>query len=167
MKGKIKVAALELHLTVISKRIANFGEEYIRINENRKVMKPNLKGYDSSRSYAMELKQLIEERTGKECEPWLYPQIRSTARNELFLDKIQDELYNGQFVQPALGSIGQLKSELNPLVAMFDKVQRTLLAQFESLGLNYNSTPRKITDNTKQGGSEQDTLKSLLEDAKD
>ena len=167
MKGKIKVAALELHLTVISNKIANFGEEYIRINENRKVMKPNLKGYDSSRSYAMELKQLIEERTGKECEPWLYPQIRSTARNELFLDKIQDELYNGQFVQPVLGSIGQQKNELNPLVAMFDKVQRTLLAQFESLGLNYNSTPRKITDNTKQGGSEQDTLKSLLEDAKD
>ena len=167
MKGKIKVAALEFHLTVISKRIANFGEEYIRINENRKVKKPNLKGYDSSRSYAMELKQLIEERTGKECEPWLYPQIRSTARNELFLDKIQDELYNGQFVQPVLGSIGQQKNELNPLVAMFDKVQRTLLAQFESLGLNYNSTPRKITDNTKQGGSEQDTLKSLLEDAKD
>ena len=167
MKGKIKVAALELHLTVISNKIANFGEEYKRINENRKVMKPNLKGYDSSRSYAMELKQLIEERTGKECEPWLYPQIRSAARNELLLDKMQDELDNGQLIQVVPGSTGQLKSELNPLVAMFDKVQRTLLAQFESLGLNYNSTPRKITDNTKQGGSEQDTLKSLLEDAKD
>ena len=54
-------------------------------------MKPNLKGYDSSRSYAMELKQLIEERTGKECESWLYPQIRSAARNELLLDKMQPD----------------------------------------------------------------------------
>ena len=42
MKGKIKVAALELHLTVISNKIANFGEEYKRINENRKVMDKTL-----------------------------------------------------------------------------------------------------------------------------
>lgn len=130
-------------------------------------MKPNLKGYNSIRTYAMELKQLIEERTGKACDPWLYPQIRSTARNEKLLDKMQDELENGDLVQMTVGSTGQQKNELNPLVAMYDKVQRTLLAQFEALGLNYNSTPRKITDNTKQGGSEQDTLKSLLEDAKD
>lgn len=119
----------------------------------------------SLNSYVLELKRNIRTRTGSDCKPWLLPQVRATAANMVTIDKIFDEIQGEKnLVTTASGSMGQAKSMVNPLVPYYDKMQRTLLLQFTALGLNYNATPGKITENTKIGGDEHDKLHSVLRD---
>lgn len=113
----------------------------------------------TAKQYETELRKMIKARTGADCEPWLTPQIRTTAMNEVMLDKIQDELTEmNSLVTPVPGSMGQIKNEVSPLLPHYDKTQRTLLMQFEALGLNYSTTPSKVTDNTKKGVDEEDPM---------
>ena len=93
------------------------------------------------KQYEAELRRMIKARTGADCEVWLKPQIRATAMNMVMLDKIQDELTDmDSLITPVPGSMGQLKNEVSPLLPHYDKLQRTLLMQFEALGLNYSTT---------------------------
>ena len=61
--------------------------------------------------------------------------------------------------------MGQNKNDLNPLLAPYDKMQRTLLMQFEALGLNYSTTPSKVKEDTKKGMDERDPLAKMMADA--
>jgi len=113
---------------------------------------------------------MIEARTGAKMELWLMPQVRATAMNEVMLDQIQDELTNGQrkLADWGDGSTGQMKFEAHPLLPHYDKLQRTLLMQFEALGLNYSTTPSKVKEDTKKGvDTEKDGLSNLLTQARD
>ena len=71
-------------------------------------------------AYEMELQKLIKERTGAACEPWLLPQIRSTAKNEYILDKLTDEIDSGSLTNISTGSVGQQKLDVSPLLPYFD-----------------------------------------------
>ena len=117
--------------------------------------------------YESELKRLMKQRTGQDCDPWLVPQIRATAQNMTMIDKLQDELLKGNLTDIQTGSMGQMKTEVNPLLPYFDKLQRTLILQFEALGLNYRATPSKIKEDTKKGVDESDTLVQVLSRTKD
>jgi hypothetical protein len=112
---------------------------------------------------------MIQSRTGADMEIWLTPQVRATAMNMVILDKIQDELlYMDSLITPVPGSMGQLKNEVSPLLPHYDKLQRTLLMQFEALGLNYSTTPSKVKEDTKRGvDTEKDGLSNLLTQARD
>ena len=111
------------------------------------------------KQYEKELREMIKDRTGADCEPWLKPQIRTTAMNMVILDKIQDELLDmDSLITPVPGSMGQLKNEVSPLLPHYDKTQRTLLMQFEALGLNYSTTPSKVKEDTKKGVDETDPM---------
>lgn len=124
----------------------------------------------TARAYELELKKMIMLRTGSEFEPWLTPQIRATAMNMVMLDSIHDELTNTRLRLADWfdGSTGQKKFSAHPLIVQYDKLQRTLLAQFEALGLNYSTTPSKVTEDTKKGiDTEKDGLSRLLSDAND
>ena len=123
----------------------------------------------TSKQYVSELRRMIKARTGADCEPWLAPQIRTTAMNMVMLDKIQDELLDmNSLITPVPGSMGQLKNEVSPLLPHYDKTQRTLLMQFEALGLNYSTTPSKVKEDTKKGvDTEKDGLSNLLNQARD
>ena len=101
---------------------------------------------------------MIKARTGADCEPWLAPQIRTPAMNMVMLDKIQNELLAGDLVTLVPGSMGQMKNEVSPLLPHYDKTQRTLLMQFEALGLNYSTTPSKVKEDTKKGVDETDQM---------
>ena len=103
---------------------------------------------------------MIEARTGAKMELWLMPQVRATAMNEVMLDKIQDDLCNGKrkLADWNDGSTGQMKFEAHPLLPHYDKLQRTLLMQFEALGLNYSTTPSKVKEDTKKGVDEEDPM---------
>lgn len=120
----------------------------------------------SIHAYELELRKLIKERTGEECEPWIIPQIRSTAKNEFVLDKVTDEITAGNLTQVSTGSAGQQKIDVSPLLPYFDKLNRTLIAQFEALGLNYNTTPSKVNEKTKKNSSDVDMMMGLFEDVK-
>ncbi len=117
----------------------------------------------TQKQYERKLKDMVKARTGKECEPWLLPQIMMTANSMVLLDRFGEALEEaGDLTSVETGSMGQTKTVVNPLVPYYDKLQRTLLLQLESLGLNYNTTPSKVTENTKQGGKEQDVLQNTL-----
>lgn len=118
----------------------------------------------SAQAYERELRKMIKARTGQDCEVWLTPQIRTTAMNMVILDKIQDELTDmDSLISPVPGSMGQIKNEVSPLLPHYDKTQRTLLMQFEALGLNYSTTPSKVKEDTKKGvDAERDGLMSRI-----
>lgn len=118
-------------------------------------------------TYASELKRMIKERTGADMEAWLMPQVRATASNMVILDKIQVELEGVKsFVSLVDGSTGQKKSEVSPLLPHYDKLQRTLLMQFEALGLNYSTTPSKVKEDTRKGVDEKDPMVRYYETKK-
>lgn len=120
----------------------------------------------SAHSYELELRKMIKSRTGADMEPWLLPQVRATAANMVLLDKIQAELENEKsLVSLVSGSMAQMKNEVNPLVPYYDKIQRTLLMQFEALGLNYKTTPSKVKEPAKKGPDEKDPLVKMMNDA--
>jgi hypothetical protein len=108
----------------------------------------------SVKQYIDELKEMIEKRTGKPFELWLMPQLRATAQNMVLLDRIQEAIaLEDDLTTSMTGSMGQQKIDVNPLLLQSDKCQRTLLQQFEALGLNYNTAKGKVATN---GGSASD-----------
>ena len=121
----------------------------------------------TAHAYELELRKMIESRTGAKMEMWLLPQVRATAMNQVMLDKIQTELLDGDLMTMVPGSMGQMKNEPSPLLPHYDKIQRTLLMQFEALGLNYSTTPSKVKEDTKKGvDAEKDGLANMLSDAR-
>lgn len=124
----------------------------------------------TAHAYELELRKMIESRTGAKMEMWLMPQVRATAMNEVMLDQIQDELINGKrkLADWGDGSTGQMKFEAHPLLPHYDKLQRTLLMQYEALGLNYSTTPSKVKEDTKKGvDTEKAGLTSIINSAQD
>lgn len=123
----------------------------------------------TAHGYELELRKMIKSRTGAKMEDWLLPQVRVTAMNEVMLDKIQDELEEKEsLVTLVPGSMSQIKNEVSPLLPYYDKMQRTLLVQFQALGLNYNTTPSKVKEDAKKGvDTEKDGLTSLLIQTRD
>ena len=124
----------------------------------------------TAHAYELELRKMIESRTGAKMEIWLTPQVRATAMNQVMLDKIQDDLCNGTrwLADWGNGSTGQKKFEEHPLLKTYDKLQRTLLMQYEAIGLNYKTTPSKVKEDTKKGvDSEKAGLTSIINSAQD
>ena len=123
----------------------------------------------TAHAYELELRKMIKSRTGADMEPWLLPQVRATASNMVMLDKVQAELEDtSRLVTLMPGSTAQMKNEVNPLLPYYDKMQRTLMLQFEAIGLNYKITPSKVKEDTKKGvDTEKDGLSNLLTAARD
>ena len=123
----------------------------------------------TAHAYELELRKMIKSRTGADMEAWLLPQVRATASNMVMLDKVQAELEDtSRLVTLMPGSTAQMKNEVNPLLPYYDKMQRTLMLQFEAIGLNYKTTPSKVKEDTKRGvDTEKDGLSNLLNQARD
>lgn len=108
--------------------------------------------------YKEEIVKMIEARTGT-FDFWLSPQVEGAAMNRAILAKIHTELTNStSLIVNGFGSTGQEKREPHPLLAVYDKMQRTLLQQYAALGLNYNATPSKINEPTGKAAKEDDPL---------
>ena len=121
----------------------------------------------TAHAYELELRKMIKRRTGAEMEPWLLPQVRATAANMVMLDKVQAELLDTEeLVKLMPGSMAQMKREVSPLLPYYDKMQRTLMLQFEAIGLNYNTTPSKVKEDTKKGVDEEDPMVKFYQSMK-
>lgn len=117
----------------------------------------------TAHGYELELQRMIKSRTGTDMEPWLLPQVRATAGNMVLLDKIQADLMESDLVVLVPGSMGQTKNEVSPLLTYYDKVQRTLLMQFESIGLNYFTQPSKVKEDVHKGvDTKKDRLSRMM-----
>ena len=114
----------------------------------------------TAHAYELELRKMIKSRTGAEMESWLLPQVRATAMNMVMLDKVQETLIDEDtdLMITASGSMGQMKQDAHPLLTHYDKLQRTLIQQFQALSLNYNATPSKVKEDTKKGVDEEDPM---------
>ena len=118
----------------------------------------------TAKSYENEIKNMIVDRLGK-FDMWLTPQVEATALNRVMLAKIQKELAGEKsLIITTLGVGGQTKQDAHPLLSHYKELQRTLLLQYEALGLSYKSTPSKMKETVKSGGEEHDKLKNLLDD---
>lgn len=89
----------------------------------------------TTQDYIEELKESIRQKTGSGFDPWMMPILRSTAMNMVILDRIQEQLENDNMVDLMDGSMGQQKLNVHPLLDKYDKMQNTLVKQFEALGL--------------------------------
>lgn len=112
--------------------------------------------------YITELKDSIKERTGADCPSWMMPAIRTTAMQMDMLDRLQKQLQKDDFTSVEVGSTGQQKTIVNPLLATYRDSQRTINQQLTSLGLTYNATPKKITERTKTGDDDSDEMQSWM-----
>lgn len=112
--------------------------------------------------YIDELKKMVELRTGKAFDPWLLPQLRATAMGMTMLDKIQDKLADSEITILMTGSMGQQKTEVNPLLDKYINFQRTLISQFQALGLNYNTAKGKVGGAAGDDGEDDDPVLAAL-----
>jgi hypothetical protein len=101
--------------------------------------------------YERILKSRVEQRTGTKFEKWLEPQLHAAALCWQMLEKVHEELMNGNLVTQKRGSKDQWYSEVNPLMPTYKELQRTITQHYEALGLNYRATPSKIKEDTKRG----------------
>lgn len=114
--------------------------------------------------YERILKKKVEQRTEAKFEEWLEPQLHAAALCWQMTEKVHEELMDGKLITPRQGSKDQWYNEVNPLMPTYKELQRTMIQHYEALGLNYKTTPSKIKENVKQGGSEHDKLNDLLKD---
>lgn len=97
-----------------------------------------------TQEYIDELKKMIEIRQGKPFEIWLLPSVRATAMNMAFVEKLQEELMKAELTTSMTGSMGQQKIEVNPLIDKLNNQLNTLVKQFKSLGLSYDTAKGKM-----------------------
>ena len=98
-----------------------------------------------TKDYIDELRGLIEKRNEVGFDPWLMPMLRSTAMNMVILDRLQEELEKSNMTDYMDGSMGQQKVQVNPLLDKYDKMQNTLIKQFDALGLTAKGKGRSGT----------------------
>lgn len=89
----------------------------------------------TTQDYIEELKTSIEQKTSTGFDPWLMPMLRATAMNMVILDKMQAQLEKESITNSMTGSMGQQKIDVHPLLDKYDKMQNTLVRQFDALGL--------------------------------
>lgn len=109
------------------------------------------------------LKEMIVARKGN-FDIFLTPTVEAAAAQWNFCEKLQDELMGDscQLTVIAVGSMGQQKTEINPLIAAYDKAQRTLLAYFSALGLSFEANPDRVNNTQKPGDVENDPMAMYL-----
>lgn len=125
----------------------------------RHAMPTTIGGYENL------LIRMIEKRRAAEFDEFLMPQVCTCAQTWMMCNRVHKEMMKSKSLTSlVMGSQNQQKEEVSPLMPYYLKLQGELRLQFEALGLNYRSTPKKITENTKQGGERQDKLAALLND---
>lgn len=101
---------------------------------------------NKTHEYIDQLREMIEARNEGKFDPWLMPMLRATAMNMVILDKLQDSLEEEELAKSMTGSMGQQKIDVHPLLDKYDKMQNTLIKQFESLGLTAKGKRSGVQD---------------------
>ena len=121
----------------------------------------------TAHAYELELRKMVQARTAEDCPVWLYPLINTTAYNMVVRDKIQNEILSlKSLIVPVMGSTGQVKNEVSPLLPHYDKIQRTITQQLTAIGLTFDTTPSKVIEDTKKGAEDNDPLVAFYKGSK-
>ena len=114
--------------------------------------------------YEEQLRRQIESREGKEAEQWMDSIIETTAKALVDLDETRQEIRRTGRTWESWDKNMNPKRESCPHITHEKDILRTLDLYYQSLGLSYKTTPKKMTDNVKKGGAEVDKLGILLND---
>jgi len=98
--------------------------------------------------YIKQMRQMVEKRLGGTADDYLEFELEDAARCKMMLEKIHDQILTSDLTTLETGSMGQQKEVVNPLLATYDKLHRTMLMHYEALGLNFRANPEKV-----RGGS--------------
>lgn len=96
----------------------------------------------ATKTYIENLWMDIEDQRG-ERPRMLRHLVDKTAKDQRHLDDIDARLEGEDFTSIAIGSTGQQKTEINPLLAYRDKVSRTITEDLKELQLTANSVYKK------------------------
>lgn len=96
----------------------------------------------SIKKYAEELWKDLEELQGERPQ-MLRHLVEKTAADQRHLQIIDNELEDAELTSLVIGSTGQQKTEVNPLLTLRDKVSRTLTDDLEALQLTARSLYKK------------------------
>ena len=94
------------------------------------------------KTYIENLWMDIEDQRG-ERPRMLRHLVDKTAKDQRHLDEIDNSLIGEKFTSSMFGSMGQQKTEINPLLSHRDKVSRTLLEDLKELQLTASSVYKK------------------------
>lgn len=106
-----------------------------------------------------ELRKAVKERKGK-IDKFLLPQLMLTANVWALTIKMGRRLADADLVGLETGSMGQVKVIINPLLDKYFCAVRELRASFRALGINYDTTPKKVSEAS--ADTEQDPLDAFL-----
>jgi hypothetical protein len=112
--------------------------------------------------YIEEIKEMIEQRTGRPYDRWYDMQVRATAMNMVVIDKLQAEIDKCDVTLSMAGSMGQQKIEMNPVFEKYIRAQTLLMNQLGSLGLNNSGTKGKAGGPGGDSSDEEDPVLALL-----
>ena len=117
------------------------------------------------KEYEKELTKAVENRIGA-VEPFLKLQIRKTARLWQLRDRLAEELdFEDTFMRNGTGSMKQNTENIDPRATLLEKYDRTLTADLTALGLNFNTTPSKVKEDTRKGVDETDPMARMMAEA--
>jgi hypothetical protein len=74
------------------------------------------------------------------------------------LEKVHEELMDGDLTSIKVGSKDQYYTEVNPLMPTYKELQRTMIQHYEALGLNYKTKPDRIKEDAKKGVDDEDPM---------
>ena len=89
----------------------------------------------SIRAYTQEVNKMVSAAYGDTIPPHLFTMIRKTAQDMQMLERIQIELEDGDMTSFEIGSMGQQKCVVNPLVPYYDKISSRVTDDLYNLGL--------------------------------
>lgn len=109
----------------------------------------------SIKTYIEDIWQDIEEQRG-ERPRMLRHLVEKTAADQRHLAQIDAQLKDSEYTSLVVGSTGQQKTEINPLLAHRDKVSRTITDDLEALQLTARSLWKKKESKADRSDLEND-----------
>ena len=98
----------------------------------------------SIRAYTQEVNKMVRAAYGDTIPPHLFTMIRKTAQDMQMLERIQIELEDGDMTSFEIGSMGQQKCVVNPLVPYYDKISSRITDDLYNLGLTARKAAAKV-----------------------
>ena len=79
------------------------------------------------------------------------------------MERTHNNLMTGDLTLLEAGSMGQVKTVVNPLLASYKELQRTMLLHYKAIGLSFDVDPERMTKTgAKDGREENDPMAEYM-----
>lgn len=116
----------------------------------------------NTNGHVAELNKLVKSEYGSIPEK-LKMLIYKTALDRAMLDNIAEELINSDLISIEIGSMGQQKQVVNPLVPYYDKLSSRLTDDLYNLGLTARKQAAKVDEKSSEAANPIAELLSTMQ----